>query len=134
MFDRASFIGCLGLELKSYGDGRAVSSLKVESEHLQQHGFVHAGAQATMCDHTAGVAATTVLAENEQVLTIEFKVNFLRPASGQSLECLSRVVRRGKTLVFAESEVFAIQGSERKLTATASITLAVTEIYKAEKN
>ncbi len=130
MFTRAPFIAELGLRLKSYGEGAAESFLQVEPRHLQQHGFVHAGVQATMCDHTAGVAATSALAEHEQVLTIEFKVNFLRPASGERLECESRVVRKGKTLVFAESQVFCVNGGERKLTATGSVTLAVQEVEK----
>ena len=59
------------------------------------------------------------------VITIEFKVNFLRPASARKLICRGKVLRAGKSVIVAESEVFAINDSEPKLIAKLTGTLAV---------
>ena len=54
IFLAAPFIAELGMELISAGDGSCVTRLGLMPRHLQQDGFVHAGVQATMADHTAG--------------------------------------------------------------------------------
>jgi len=58
--------------------------------------FIHAGLIATMSDHTAGYAAYTLVAENIRILTIEFKINFLKPAYGKELRCRSETVNADK--------------------------------------
>lgn len=133
MFKKARFIEDLGVELKEIDEGLARSELIVEPKHFQQNDFVHAGVLATMADHTAGVAATTCLAIDQSVLTIEFKVNFMRPALGEKITCESRVLRAGKTLAFAESEVFAhsdAKPDEKKLVSKALVTLSVVKDTK----
>jgi len=82
------------------------SRVKIEEHHRQQDGFIHAGVMATMADHTAGYSAFTIVREDYQILTIEFKVNFLRPAYGDSLVCRSTVIREGNQIIISESEVF----------------------------
>ena len=52
MFRQAPFIAELGLELESIGPGECVTTLDLQPRHLQQNGFVHAGVQATLADHT----------------------------------------------------------------------------------
>jgi uncharacterized protein (TIGR00369 family) len=94
-------------------------------KHFQQDTFIHAGVQATMADHTAGAAAGSLVKESEIVLTVEFKINLLRPAVGESLRCIAKVLRTGKTLIVAESEVYATKAGDEKLCAKAMVTLAV---------
>ena len=72
----------------------------------QQHGFVHGGVIATLADHTAGGAARSVSGKKD-VLTVEFKINYLRPATGDRLRCTASVLRAGKSAIVAESLVFA---------------------------
>jgi len=81
---------------------------------------------ASMCDHTAGYAARGKVGMDQDVLTVEFKVNFLRPAVAERLRCRSHVLRAGKTLAICESEVYAEKKSGKKLVAKATATLAVT--------
>ncbi len=128
MFSRAPFIRQLGMTLKDYREGWAETHLAKRDEHLQQHGFIHAAVVTAMADHTAGVAATTLLEPSEQVLTLEFKVNFLRPATGTALRCRSETLRKGKAVAVVESWVYSLDrdGGE-KLCAKATITLAVTK-------
>lgn len=125
IFDAAPFVRTLGLSLDGAAPGRCESSLPVAPHHLQQDGFVHAGVLATMADHTAGGAGATLVGSEETVLTIEFKINLLRPALGDRLRCRASVLRRGRMIVAAESEVFAHADGAEKLVAKAMVTLAV---------
>ena len=99
------------------------STVTIELEHRQQDGFIHAGVIATMADHTAGYSAFTTVPEDMQILTIEFKINFLRPAYGDSLVCKSKVIREGRQVVISESEVFDVRDGCETLAAKAMVTL-----------
>jgi uncharacterized protein (TIGR00369 family) len=81
---------------------------------------------ATLGDHTAGGAARTVTGEKD-VITIEFKINFLRPAKSDKLKCVGKVLRGGKQIVIAEAEIFDVDGADGKLVAKLTETLAVIE-------
>jgi uncharacterized protein (TIGR00369 family) len=103
--------------------GKFHAELIIKENHRQQDGFVHAGVMATMADHTAGYSAFTTVPEEFQILTIEFKINFLRPAFGDLLICQSRVIREGRKVLVAESEVFDVRDDRRIPVAKAMVTL-----------
>ena len=67
--------------------------------------------------------AFTTVPEEFQILTIEFKINFLRPAFGKALICRSRVIREGSQLIVSESEVFDQREGKEILAAKALVTL-----------
>lgn len=76
-----------------------------------------------MADHTAGCAAGTLVRPNEMVLTSGFQIHLLRPALGDRLRCRATVLKPGKTLIVAESEVYAVREGVEKLAAKATVTL-----------
>ena len=117
------FIKTCGINLVSLEHGRAESRLEITGAHSQQDDFAHAGVMATMADHTAGYAAFSVVSEDYRILTLEFKINFLRPATGDGLVCRSRVVKEGRNILVADSEVFSRRNGEEKLVAKALVTL-----------
>lgn len=119
------FIGYCGFEAEVIRRGYFQSRVKIEEHHRQQDGFLHAGVMATMADHTAGYAAFTAVPEDYQILTIEFKVNFLRPAYGERLICRSQIIREGLQIIISESEVFDQREDEEALVAKALVTLMV---------
>lgn len=125
IFRRAPFIADLGIQLDSLGQGECTTVLPLKERHLQQDGYVHAGVQATMADHTAGAAAATLVQEGQIVLTAEFKINFLRAARGDRLICRSRVLRPGNQLTVVESEVSCAASEQERLVAKATATMAV---------
>lgn len=126
IFKAAPFIASLGVELESVAGGECRTVLRVRREHRQQTGVVHAGVIATLADHTAGGAAWSALDGSAQPLTVEFKINLLRAAAGDHLACRARVLKAGRSLVVAESEVYArADGSDETLVAKAIVTLAV---------
>jgi uncharacterized protein (TIGR00369 family) len=125
IFENAKFVRSLGIELVSFGSGWCQTRITALPTHLQQHGFIHAGVIMTMADHTCGGAAASTVPEDKDVITIENKTSFLRPASGPELTCRAQVLRAGKNLIFVEAEVSRHQNGDFILVAKASSTLAV---------
>lgn len=117
------FIRYCGFEAEVVRRGYFQSRIEILEHHRQQDGFIHAGVMAAMADHTGGYAAFTTVPETFQILTIEFKVNFLRPAYGDALVCRSNVIREGSRIIVSESEVFDIREEEEFLAAKALVTL-----------
>lgn len=124
----ARFIRHIGMTLEDCGPGWCRTRLPVEERHWQQDGFVHAGVQGTMADHTAGCAGLTLVQPGQTVLTIEFKLNLLRPAQGEALLCRAEVLRPGRSVIVAESWVEAVKGGQSRLCAKATVTLAAVPI------
>jgi Thioesterase superfamily len=75
------------------------------------------------CATTPLTAPIAKIGMDQDVLTVEFKINFLRPAVADRRRCRAHVLHAGKTLVTCESEVYAERCSEEKMVAT--VTLAV---------
>lgn len=125
LFDTAPFIRDLGMELVAIGPGHCETTLPLAPRHLQQDGVVHAGVLATVADHTAGTAGASLLRPNEYVLSVEFKINLLRAARDDRLYCIGNVLKPGRRLIVAEAEVFDGGPEKRRLSAKATVTLAV---------
>ncbi|MCR3764346.1 PaaI family thioesterase, partial [Pseudomonas aeruginosa] len=121
----AGFVGDLGIRPLDCGPGWVEAGLEILPRHAQQNGFVHAGVQATLADHAAGAAAATLVAEGQTVLTLEFKLNLLRPARCQRLLCRAEVLKAGRQVTVVEAEVFAEEGGRRCLFSKATVTMAV---------
>lgn len=117
------FIRFCGFSAEKVEWGRFESSLNIEENHRQQDGFIHAGVMAAMADHTAGYSAFTIVDEDFQILTIEFKINFLKPAYGNSLSCRAHVIREGRRIIVSESEVFDLRKGNSVLVAKAMVTM-----------
>lgn len=127
VFNAAPFVRDVGFRLVDIEPGRLVSELDLGERHLQQDGYVHAGVQATMADHTAGTAAATLMAAGRIVLTIEFKLSLMVAARGDMLICRSEVLKPGKTVTFAESKIFAVADRRETLVSHATVSLAIVE-------
>jgi len=125
IFNAAPFVADLGLRLVSFGSGTCETELDVEPRHLQQDGFVHAGVQATMADHTAGGAAATMIEPDHIILTVEFKINLLRAAKGEQLTCRAKVLKPGSRLIIVESEIQCINDGTPILVSKTTASMAV---------
>lgn len=130
LFEDANFIKDLGIKVVTIKKGFCETALDISDKHRQQHNFIHAGVIATMADHTAGAAGTTLIKENEEILTIEFKINFIRPAKAERLRCISEVIRSGKVITVAESDVYAIDNGKEKLVSKAIVTLTAVKLFE----
>ncbi len=112
-----------GFEVERVAHGQFQTRLTIREEHKQQDGFVHADVIATMADHTAGYAAYTTVSEESRILTIEFKINYFKPAAGEAIVCRSKVINDGRKVIVSESEVFSVTGENEKLVSKAMVTL-----------
>lgn len=133
IFHSAPFTRQLGLRLDSVTEGECRTSLILSEQHLQQDGFVHAGVQASIADHTAGAAAASLIPEGQSVLSAEFKINLLRAAKGNELRCIARVLKAGSTLSVVESEVYCGSADDLRLVSKATVTLAVVRIREVKR-
>ena len=132
VFEDAAFVEDIGVRLVEIGPGWAETELEVLPRHYQHTGIVHMGVQATMADHTAGTAATTALRAGEYVLSAQVTLNLLRPAAGELLRCRSTVLKAGRRLVIAESELFAVDNGKSTLVSKATVTLVVLKVQEAD--
>ena len=89
----------------------------------QQDGFIHAGISSTIMDSACGYAALTLMPVEARVLTIEFKINLLAPAAGDSFRAIGKVRKPGRSVFVAEAELYASSNGTDKLVATMVGTL-----------
>lgn len=104
-FKRQQFLTLLGAELESVEPGSVSISCLRRPELTQQQGFLHGGVVTAIADVTCGYTALTVIPEGSEVLTVEFKINLLRPVVGEKILAKGSVVKAGKSLVITEAEV-----------------------------
>ena len=124
-FETAAFLNDIGITLIGCGPGWCESSINISPRHLQAGGLIHAGVQATIADHTAGGAATTLLGVDQFVLTVEFKINLLRAAQGESLICRAQVLKPGKIITTVESDVYSMNNTRKTLVSKTIATMNV---------
>ncbi|NDZ79478.1 PaaI family thioesterase [Streptomyces sp. SID10853] len=123
-FDRQGLMSHLGARIARIAPGRVHIVLPARPEVTQQHGYFHAGATSAIADSAGGYAAYTLFPEDTEVLTVEYKINLLAPATGDHIEAIGTVLKPGRTLTVCQLEVFGVQqGGERKLVANGQQTL-----------
>jgi uncharacterized protein (TIGR00369 family) len=105
-FARHGLMALLGAELVEVGDGRCVIELAQSDGVTQHHGYFHAGAIGAVLDTAGGFAASSTTARADDVLTVEYKLNLLRPAVGARLRAEASVLRAGKQLVVCRGEAY----------------------------
>ncbi|SEE36503.1 uncharacterized domain 1-containing protein [Tenacibaculum sp. MAR_2010_89] len=126
-FSKQGFMKTLGAKILHIKEGEVkIQCMKVDNL-TQQHGFFHAGVLTSIMDVACGYAALTVMPENSDVLSVEFKTNLLRPANSKLVVATGKVVKSGKTLVFCEAKVEDEQG-------TLYTTMQATMICLQKKN
>jgi len=108
-FARQAFMATLGARLTVVEPGRGVIAMAYRADLAQQHAFVHAGAIAAIADSACGYAALSLMPAGAAVLSVEFKVNLLKPAAGEAFEAEGKVVRAGRTLSVCTAEVRALR-------------------------
>ena len=117
-FAKQTIMGLIGAELTRVEPGVIEITLPYRADLTQQHGYLHAGIVTTIADSASGYAAYSLMPPNSEVLSVEFKVNLLRPAKGETFSAVAEVVKAGKTLTVVRADVFGIEEERRDLVAT----------------
>ena len=116
-FAKQTVMALIGGELTRVEPGVVDISLPYRNDLTQQHGYVHAGIITTIADSACGYAAYTLMPPNSDVLAVEFKVNLMRPAKGETFLARAEVIKSGRTLAVVRADVHAITGAQRELVA-----------------
>ncbi|HEX9172056.1 MAG TPA: PaaI family thioesterase [Telluria sp.] len=123
-FNAQGLMATLGAHLVSVADGEVHIELPFSTHISQQHGFIHAGAITSIVDNACGYAALTRAPPECEVVTAEFKINFVRPALGERFLAVGKVLSSGKLLSVCTGEVRALSGNEWKVVAVMQATIA----------
>lgn len=113
----------LGIELISVAEGQVEFSMPFNPDFAQHHGFMHAGALTTAMDSACGYAAFTLMPAGVEVLTVEFKSNFLAPAKGKKFRIQGEVVKAGRIITVAQATAYGITDGVEKAIATMTGTM-----------
>ena len=122
-FNLQRVMATIGAKITMIAAGEVHIELPFNSAFTQQHGFIHAGIITSIVDSACGFAAHTLMPASSGVLTVEFKVNFLSPATGEKFIGIGRVIKPGRTLTVCDGEVFATEKGEQKLIAAMQSTM-----------
>ena len=122
-FNEQAVMQTLNATLSRVEPGEVQIEIPYQQALTQQDGFLHAGISSTIMDSACGYAAFTLMPVEARVLTIEFKINLLAPASGETFRAVGRVRKPGRSVFVAEGELVASRGGEDKLVATMAGTL-----------
>ena len=122
-FARQQVMQLIGASLKRVEPGAVDILLPYRQDLTQQNDYIHAGILTTVADSACGYAAYTLMPAGSEVLSVEFKVNLLRPAEGEIFMAEAKVLKAGKTLTVTRCDVYGRTGEETKLVATMLATM-----------
>jgi len=112
----------LKLKLNLIKPGEVNYTVKVKNEHLATLNSAHGGFLAAIFDQVVGTAALSkAVLENNVVSTVEFKINYLKPAFlNDELTGFGKLISKGKRLYTVEGKIFN-QNKELLVTGIATL-------------
>ncbi len=122
-FARQKFMTTLGARLLSVAPGEVAIELPFRDDLTQQHGFLHAGVVTAVVDSACGYSALTLMPAGVAVLSVEFKINLMKPAAGETFRATGKVVRAGGTLTVCTGEMRALHAGRSDVVAVMQATL-----------
>jgi uncharacterized protein (TIGR00369 family) len=128
-FDRQGLMQHWGAKVQSVGVGECELSLPYSDKVTQQQGAFHGGAIGALADIAAGYAALTQAPHGMEVVSVEYKINFLAGCQGGELRARGRVIKAGKRIIVTSAEVVHVapDGTE---TACATLQQTVMPVPK----
>ena len=122
-FARQPAMALIGASITVLAPGRVEVAFGYRADLTQQDGFIHAGIVCTAADSACGYAALSSMPAGSEVLSVEFKLNLLRPAAGERFVARAQVLKPGQVLTAVRADVFAIAAGEEKLVAAMQATM-----------
>ena len=117
-FAKQTIMNLIGARLSRVEPGVVEINLPYRADLAQQHDYLHAGVVTTIADSACGYAAYSLMPPGSEVVSVEFKVNLLRPAKAEMFRATAEVIKSGKTLTVVRADVIGITGERRELVAT----------------
>ena len=108
-FARQKAMALIGASLGIVEPGAVEIALPFRDDLTQQKGYIHGGIIGMIADSAAGYAAYSLMPADSSLVTVEYKMNILLPATS-ALTARGEVVKPGRTLTVARAEVYAQDG------------------------
>lgn len=106
--------------------GRAEVSFKVNDFTVNPQGALHGGIIYALIDVACFFAVVPTLAPDQHPVSIETHVSILRAATlGETITITAWIDRVGRTLAAMRAEVFANNGTQKRLIATGNVTKSI---------
>ena len=107
-FAKQGLMRLLEAEVSEVGEGWCVIEVPYSDKLTQQQRYFHGAVAGAIGDSAGGYAALTLAPEGREVLTVEYKINFLAPAWGQKMVARGEVITAGRRLFVCKAEVVAV--------------------------
>lgn len=130
-FERQGLMRLLGARAVEAGEGRCTIEVPFSEQVTQQARYFHGAVIGAAGDNAGGYAALTLAPPDREVLTVEYKVNFLAPAFGEKLVARGEVVTAGRRLFVCKAEVSALDGDEERACAAVLQTVSLAPLATA---
>ena len=121
-FGRQQAMSLIGANLATVAPGVVEIALPFRDDLTQQKGFIHGGIIGMIADSACGYAAYSLMPADCSLVTVEYKINLLAPATA-SLVARGAVVKSGRTLSITRGEVYAADGTQVALMQQTLMTL-----------
>lgn len=118
---RSPYSDLLGCQVQRVEHGQAEVSLLLQPRLRNRGGNLHGGAIFSLVDVAMGLACSGTHGFDQQSVTIECKINYMRGVSEGEALCIAKVIHAGRRTLVVEADV--LQGE--KLVAKAQGTFAV---------
>ena len=105
LFLENPWVDSSGMEVLSYGDGKATLRFPFDQRLTQYQGVTQGGVLSSYADAAIMTAVISVLPEGADTTTTDLSIAFVRPAKAGPLLAKAEVVERGKTLVRSHATV-----------------------------
>ncbi len=110
-------------EVVEYSSDAVELRLPIQEDVKQQHGFVHGGVVSYLADNALTFAGGAALGPN--VVTSEYKINYVRPATGDYLIARASVIYKGRTQAVCRCDLYTLSEAGEKLCAVAQGTISL---------
>ncbi len=101
------FFCLMGIDVVSAKEGKAVLKMQVRPDMHNGVGWLQGGILAAIADEAMALALYSMLSHNEGIATISESTSFIRGVKDGCIIARGRVIRKGRRVAFAESEVYA---------------------------
>lgn len=122
-FSDQKFMHFIGAKLTQVDFGFTEIELPFRKELTQQHGLFHGGIVATIADNASGFAAFSLMSQNQQPLSIEFKINLMAKSIGEKIIARGKVLKNGKRIKVCQSEIFCLKNNSEYQSAVALVSI-----------
>lgn len=127
-FARQGLMSTLGARLASVVAGSVVIEVPFTAGVSQQQGFFHGAVLGAIGDSAGGYSALTLLPAGSEVVSVEYKINFLKPAVGDVLRATGRVVRSGRSVSVCQADIEAVAAGKASLCGVVLATFMRVEV------